>query len=114
MSAILLDLKPGDEVIMPSFTFVSTANAFIIRGAKIIFVDSRSDHPGMDEEKIESLITKKTKAIVIVHYAGVAATRIKYYRLRKKITFTLSRMRLSVLIVSSKENPRFIGRFGML
>ena len=72
MSAILLNLKPGDEVIMPSYTFVSTANAFILRGAKVIFVDSRSDHPGMDEEKIESLITKKTKAIVVVHYAGVA------------------------------------------
>ena len=72
MSAILLDIQPGDEVIMPSFTFVSTANAFELRGAKIIFADSRPDHPGMDETKLESLITKKTKAIVIVHYAGVA------------------------------------------
>lgn len=72
MSAILLDIQPGDEVIMPSFTFVSTANAFELRGAKIIFADSRPDHPGMDETKIESLITKKTKAIVVVHYAGVA------------------------------------------
>jgi dTDP-4-amino-4,6-dideoxygalactose transaminase len=72
MSAILLDIQPGDEVIMPSFTFVSTANAFELRGAKIIFADSRPDHPGMDELKLESLITKKTKAIVVVHYAGVA------------------------------------------
>ena len=72
MVAILLDIKPGDEVIMPSFTFVSTANAFVLRGAKIIFVDSRSDHPGMDESKIEELITPKTKAIVAVHYAGIA------------------------------------------
>lgn len=72
MSAILLDIQPGDEVIMPSFTFVSTANAFELRGAKIIFADSRPDHPGMDETKLESLITKKTKAIVVVHYAGVA------------------------------------------
>ena len=84
MSAILLDLKPGDEVIMPSFTFVSTANVFIIRGAKIIFVDSRSDHPGMDEEKIESLITKKTKAIVIVHYAGVACNMDKILQIAKE------------------------------
>ncbi len=72
MSAILLDIQPGDEVIMPSFTFVSTANAFELRGAKIIFADSRADHPGMDETKLENLITKKTKAIVVVHYAGVA------------------------------------------
>ncbi len=72
MAAILLDIKPGDEVIMPSFTFVSTANAFVLRGAKIVFVDSRSDHPGMDETKVEELITPKTKAIVAVHYAGLA------------------------------------------
>lgn len=72
MAAILADIQPGDEVIMPSFTFVSTANAFVLRGAKIVFCDSRSDHPGMDESLIEGLITKKTKAIVPVHYAGVA------------------------------------------
>ncbi len=72
MSAILADIKPGDEVIMPSFTFVSTANAFILRGAKVVFADSRSDHPGMDESSIEQLITERTKAIVPVHYAGVA------------------------------------------
>lgn len=72
MAAILLNIKPGDEVIMPSFTFVSTANAFVLRGAKIVFVDSRSDHPGMDESKVEALLTSKTKAIVVVHYAGVA------------------------------------------
>ncbi len=72
MAAILLDIKEGDEVIMPAFTFVSTANAFVLRGAKIIFCDSREDHPGIDEEQISSLITPKTKAIVVVHYAGVA------------------------------------------
>ena len=72
MAAILADIQPGDEVIMPSFTFVSTANAFVLRGAKIVFCDSRTDHPGMDESLIEGLITKKTKAIVPVHYAGVA------------------------------------------
>ena len=70
MSAILLDIQPGDEVIMPSFTFVSTANAFVLRGAKIVFVDSRADHPNMDERLIQQLITPKTKAIVVVHYAG--------------------------------------------
>lgn len=72
MSAILVDIQPGDEVIMPSYTFVSTANAFILRGAHIRFVDSRKDHPGMNEDLIEELITPKTKAIVAVHYAGVA------------------------------------------
>lgn len=72
MAAILANIRAGDEVILPSFTFVSTANAFILRGANIIFVDSRADHPGMDEKKIEEAITPKTKAIVCVHYAGVA------------------------------------------
>lgn len=72
MAAILIDIKPGDEVIVPSYTFVSTANAFSLRGAKLIFVDSRKDHPGIDETKLEALITSKTKAIVPVHYAGIA------------------------------------------
>lgn len=70
MAALLLDIQPGDEVIMPSFTFVSTANAFVLRGAKIIFADSCADHPNMDADLIETLITPKTKAIVPVHYAG--------------------------------------------
>lgn len=72
MASILINVQPGDEIIMPSYTFVSTANAFMLRGAKIIFVDSRTDHPGMNEDLIQNLITKKTKAIVPVHYAGVA------------------------------------------
>lgn len=72
LAAILIDIKPGDEVIIPSYTFVSTANAFVLRGAKIIFVDIRSDTMNIDETKIEAAITDKTKAIVPVHYAGVA------------------------------------------
>lgn len=72
MAAILIDIQPGDEVIMPSYTFVSTANAFVLRGAKIIFADSNSAHPGINEKEIETLITTKTKAIVPVHYAGFA------------------------------------------
>jgi len=72
MSAILLDLKPGDEVIMPSYTFVSTANAFVLQGAKIIFADSSPNHPNIDTSKLESLITSKTRAIVVVHYGGAA------------------------------------------
>lgn len=77
MAAILLKIEPGDEVIIPSYTFVSTANAFVLRGAKIVFADSRKDHPGLDEDKIESLITSRTKAIVPVHYAGVACNMDK-------------------------------------
>lgn len=72
MAAILINIKEGDEVIMPSYTFVSTANAFVLRGAKIIFADSMPNHPNIDATKIEALITPKTKAIVPVHYAGVA------------------------------------------
>lgn len=72
MCALLCDLQKGDEVIAPSYTFVSTVNPFVLRGAVIKFCDSRQDHPGIDERKIGSLITDKTKAIVITHYAGVA------------------------------------------
>lgn len=71
MAAILCDIQPGDEVIMPSYTFVSTANAFVLRGAKIVFTDIRPDTMNIDEKLIEDAITEKTKAIVPVHYAGV-------------------------------------------
>jgi dTDP-4-amino-4,6-dideoxygalactose transaminase len=84
MAAILINIKEGDEVIMPSYTFVSTANAFVLRGAKIIFADSRKDHPGIDEDKIEALITTKTKVIVPVHYAGVACDMDKIMELATK------------------------------
>lgn len=72
MAALLCDIKEGDEVIMPSYTFVSTANAFVLRGAKIVFVDIRPDTMNIDETKIEAAITDKTKVVVPVHYAGVA------------------------------------------
>lgn len=72
MSAILCDIKPGDEVIAPSYTFVSTVNAFVLRGAKIVFVDIRPDTMNINEDLIEDAITEKTKAIIPVHYAGVA------------------------------------------
>lgn len=72
MAAILLNIQPEDEVIIPSYTFVSTANPFILRGAKIIFADSYHNNPNIDPSHIESLITEKTKAIVVVHYGGVA------------------------------------------
>lgn len=84
MAALLLDFKPQDEVIMPSYTFVSTANAFVLRGAKIVFADSLPDHPNIDPDKIEALITPKTKAIVVVHYAGNACDMDKINALARK------------------------------
>ncbi|MFN3478382.1 MAG: aminotransferase class I/II-fold pyridoxal phosphate-dependent enzyme, partial [bacterium] len=72
MCAILLDIKEGDEVIMPSYTFVSTASAFVLRGARVVFVDIRPDTMNIDETKIENAITERTRAIVPVHYAGVS------------------------------------------
>src|ERR1700674_3636233 len=72
MCALLLDIQPGDEVIVPSFTFVSTANAFAIRGARPVFADIRPDTLNLDESRLEALISPRTKAIVVVHYAGVA------------------------------------------
>ena len=84
MSAILADIKPGDEVIMPSYTFVSTADAFVLRGAKVIFVDIRPDTMNIDEGLIEEAITEKTKAIVPVHYAGVSCEMDRIMELAKK------------------------------
>ena len=84
MAAILIDTQPGDEIIMPSYTFVSTANAFLLRGAKIIFVDIRPDTMNINENLIEAAITNKTKAIVPVHYAGVACEMDTILALAKK------------------------------
>lgn len=84
MAAILLDIQPGDEVIMPSYTFVSTANAFVLRGAKIVFMDIRPDTMNIDENQIEQAITPKTKAIVPVHYAGVACEMEKIMAIAEK------------------------------
>ena len=84
MAAILIDIQAGDEVIMPSYTFVSTANAFVLRGAKIVFADSLPNHPNIDVSKIEALITPKTRAIVPVHYGGVACDMDEIMALAKK------------------------------
>ncbi len=84
MAAILINIKPNDEVIMPSFTFVSTANAFILRGAKIIFTDSEENTPNLDADKLEGLINERTKAIVVVHYAGIACDMDKIMQIAKK------------------------------
>ena len=84
MASLLLDIQPGDEVIVPSYTFVSTANAFVLRGAKIVFVDSRPDHPNLDETLIEELITPRTKAILAVHYAGYPCEMDKIMAIAQK------------------------------
>ena len=84
MAAILIDIQEGDEVIIPSFTFVSSANAFVLRGAKIVFADSNSFNPNIDADAIEALITPKTKAIVPVHYAGIACDMDKIMALAEK------------------------------
>ncbi|MBR4579614.1 MAG: dTDP-4-amino-4,6-dideoxygalactose transaminase, partial [Lachnospiraceae bacterium] len=84
LAAILADIKPGDEVIMPSYTFVSTADAFVLRGAKAVFVDIRPDTMNIDEKLIEDAITEKTRAIVPVHYAGVGCEMDTIMEVAKK------------------------------
>ncbi len=84
MAALLLDIQPGDEVICPSYTFVSTVNAFVLRGAKIVFVDSAKENPNLDIDQVEALITSKTKVIIPVHYAGIACDMDKLISIAKK------------------------------
>lgn len=84
MAAILINIQPGDEVIVPSYTFVSTANAFVLRGAKIIFADSNEQNPNIDASLLEALITPKTKAIVPVHYAGITCEMDEIMELASK------------------------------
>ena len=84
MCAILLDIKPGDEVIAPSYTFVSTVNAFVLRGAKIIFADSCMENPNIDVSEVEKLITPRTKAIIVVHYAGISCDMDRIMQLANK------------------------------
>jgi dTDP-4-amino-4,6-dideoxygalactose transaminase len=110
MAAILIDTKPGDEIIVPSYTFVSTANAFVLRGANIRFCDSRIDHPGMDEDKIEALVTEKTKAIVPMHYAGMACDMDKIMRLADK--YNLFVIEDAALAIDSFYKAKPLGSFG--
>ena len=112
ISAILADIKPGDEVIMPSFTFVSTANAFVLRGAKIKFLDIRSDTLNMDENLIENMITSKTKAIVPVHYAGVACEMDKIIEIANN--FGLLVIEDAAQGVNATYKGRYLGTMGNL
>jgi dTDP-4-amino-4,6-dideoxygalactose transaminase len=110
MAAILIDIKPGDEVIMPSYTFVSTANAFKLRGAKIIFADSCEDNPNIDVHKIEKLITKNTKAIVPVHYAGVGCNMNLLMEIANKNSLFV--IEDAAQAIDSFHQNKALGRFG--
>src|SRR5258706_9161492 len=112
MCAILLDIQPGDEVIVPSYTFVSTANAFVLRGAKIVFADSLGDHPNIDANSLEELITSKTKAIVVVHYAGVACDMDIIMALSKKYNLFIIEDAAQAIDSYHKGEP--LGGFGHL
>ena len=117
MAAILLNIKEGDEVIAPSFTFVSTVNAFILRGANIIFADSKAEHPGINEDNIENLITPKTKAIVIVHYAGVACNMDKIMAIANKHNVYVvedAAQAIDNFYINSKGEKKALGSFGHL
>lgn len=117
MCAILINIEPGDEVILPSYTFVSTANAFVLRGAKLVFVDSRPDHPGMDEDAIEPLITSKTKAIIPVHYAGVACEMDKIMELANKYNLFViedAAQAIDSFFIDKKGNKKPLGSIGHL
>lgn len=112
MAAILLNIKAGDEVIVPSFTFVSTANAFLLRGARIVFADSCSDSPNMDADKLESLITKNTKVILVMHYAGFACDMEKIMALVNK--HNLYVVEDAALALGSNYKGKPLGSFGHL
>ena len=110
MAALLSDIQEGDEVIMPSYTFVSTADAFVLRGAVPVFVDIRPDTMNMDENLIEEAITEKTKAIVPVHYAGVACEMDKIMQLAKK--YQLKVIEDAAQGIMSTYKGKMLGSFG--
>lgn len=110
MAALLLDLKPGDEVIMPSYTFVSTADAFVLRGAVPVFVDIRPDTMNIDENLIENAVTEKTRAIVPVHYAGVSCEMDKIMEVAEK--YSLAVVEDAAQGVCSSYKGRALGSIG--
>jgi len=112
MTAILLNIKPGDEVILPAFTFVSTANAFVLRGAKPVFADIRPDTLNIDERKIERLISPRTKAICVVHYAGVGCEMDSILKTAKRYGIAVVEDNAHGLFGAYKKKP--LGSFGAL
>src|ERR1043166_9610248 len=112
MAALLLDLQAGDEVIVPSFTFVSTANAFVLRGARPVFADIRSDTLNIDEERIEALITQRTRALVLVHYAGVGCEMDALLNVAQRRQLVVIEDNAHGLF--GKYKRRWLGSFGQL
>lgn len=113
MSAILANIQPGDEIIMPSYTFVSTANAFVLRGGVPVFVDIREDTLNINEKLIEGAITKKTKAIVVVHYAGVACEMDSILDIASRYNLIVIEDAAQAIMSSYKNKPLgSIGWFG--
>lgn len=110
MAALLCDLKPGDEVILPSFTFSSTANCFVLAGAKLVFVDIRPDTMNIDEKKIERAITDKTKVICVMHYAGIACEMDEIMSIAKK--HNLKVVEDAAQGVMSKYKNKYLGTIG--
>ena len=104
LAALLLNIQPGDEVLLPSFTFVSTINAFVLRGAKPIFVDIRPDTLNLDEKLLEGFINERTRAIVPVHYAGVAVKWMQLYLWQTNTTFPLWKTMLTGYLESITTN----------
>lgn len=112
MAAILLNIQPGDEVILPSFTFVSTANAFALRGARLIFADSGINNPNIDAAEIEQLVTPRTKAIVVVHYAGVACDMDRVIEIASARNIPI--IEDAAQAIDSFHNDRPLGSIGLL
>lgn len=112
MSAILLNIQPGDEVIAPSYTFVSTVNAFVLRGAEVKFADSLNENPNIDPHEIEKLISNKTKAIVVVHYAGIACDMDAIMKLSHKYNIPI--IEDAAQAIDSYYKGRPLGSFGAL
>src|SRR3954462_4426644 len=112
MAALLLEIKQGDEVIVPSFTFVSTVNAFVLRGAKPVFADVREDTLNLDERELELLVTPRTKAIVPVHYAGVGCEMDVILQLARSANVHVVEDNAHAL--TGKYRNRSLGTFGAL
>ena len=112
LAALLLDIKEGDEIIAPAYTFVSTVNAFVLRGATIVFADSNKENPNLDVDKIEQLITPKTKVLIPVHYAGIACDMDKIMSLAKK--YNLFVVEDAALSIDSYYKDKPLGSIGHL
>src|SRR5438552_1552629 len=112
MAALLLDIRPGDEVIVPSFTFVSTINAFVLRGARPVFVDIRPDTLNLDETQLERLLTPRTRAILPVHYAGVGCEMDAILEIARRHGLAVVEDNAHGLF--GKYKGRYLGTFGCL